>query len=237
MKILIVIPAYNEENILAATIAKIVDFCQKNLTIDWQVVIADNQSTDQTGIIGQKLARQYPAVSYLFVGQKGKGAAIRSGWQKNDADIYCFMDADLATDLSALPRLIGEMAKGNDVVIGSRFAKGSRVKRSTIRQLFSLGYRLVLKILLATKIKDTPCGFKAINNRVKKNILALVKNQEWFFDSELVIMAEKQGYKIKEIPVAWHDPREGTDKSRVKPLALSLAYFKQALALRKRLKK
>lgn len=235
MRAIIVIPAYNEGKILESSILKIVNFCQNNLKIDWQIVITDNKSTDQTSVIGKALAQKEPQVEYLYTGYQGKGAAIKAGWQKYLADIYCFMDADLATDLSALPKLIEGIKEGYDIVVGSRFHQDSQCRRSLSRKLISQGYRLLLKLILGVKINDAPCGFKAINDRVKKTILPQVKNQEWFFDSELVILAEKQGYKIKEIPVIWQDPREGKDKSRVKTISLSWAYFKQILALRKRL--
>ena len=237
MKIIIAIPAYNEEIILKGSVLKTVDFCQKNLDIEWQIVIADNQSTDKTGEIGKDLANQYQEVEYVYVEQKGKGTAIRIIWQKYLADIYCFMDADLATDLSALPELVKGFNQGYDMVIGSRAHSKSKVNRSLFRKIFSFGYRLVLKILLNLKIKDVPCGFKAINNKIREQILPQVKNNEWFFDSELLILAEKNGYKIKEIPVIWEDLREGEDKSKVPPLSLSLAYFREVLALRRRLRR
>lgn len=237
MKTIITIPAYNEESILKVNILKIFDFCKKNLNIEWQVVIADNKSTDQTSIIGKELASKHQQIEYLYVDQKGKGAAISASWQKFNADIYCFMDADLATNLSALPELISGIQEGNDVVVGSRRHSRSKVERSLIRKLFSLGYRLIANFLLNLKIRDLPCGFKAINHRIKMDILLQVENKEWFFDSELIILAEKKGYKIKEIPVIWKDLREGgDDKSKVKAISLSFAYFKQLLALRKRIK-
>ncbi|MFA6255221.1 MAG: glycosyltransferase [Patescibacteria group bacterium] len=236
MKILIAIPAYNEESILEKSVLKLLAFCQQNLSDDWQIIIADNNSKDRTSVIGKDLAAKFPAVKYLFVSQKGKGVAIKTAWRQDSADIYCFMDADLATDLAALPQLISGIKEGNDLVIGSRFHPKSKVVRSLGRKLTSQAYRLVLKIILALKINDAPCGFKAINQKVKENLLDLINNQQWFFDSELVILAEKKGYKIKEIPISWQDPREGTDKSRVNMLALSWNYFKEVLALRKRIK-
>ncbi|OHA13500.1 MAG: hypothetical protein A2909_00630 [Candidatus Tagabacteria bacterium RIFCSPLOWO2_01_FULL_39_11] len=237
MKWLIALPAYNEALVLEKNVNKLVDFCQKNLKpTNWQIVIVDNASTDQTAEVGKRLAARYENVDYIFVSQKGKGAAIRAAWVSQTADIYCFMDADLATDLSALPRLVQAMAGGAEVVIGSRFQPQSQVKRSMIRWLVSWGYRLALKILLKTKINDAPCGFKAINQAVKTAILPLVQNKEWFFDSELVILAEKKGYWVQEIPVIWADPREGKDKSRVKIFSLGRDYLKQIFALRQRLK-
>ena len=238
MKWLIALPSYNEALVLEKNVNKLVDFCQKNLAadIDWRLIIADNNSQDQTAAIGKDLARRYPAVTYFFIGQKGKGTAIKAAWESQAADVYCFMDADLATDLSALPRLVQAMAGGAEVVIGSRFQPQSQVKRSMIRWLVSWGYRLALKILLKTKINDAPCGFKAINQAVKTAILPLVQNKEWFFDSELVILAEKKGYWVQEIPVIWADPREGKDKSRVKVFSLGRDYLKQIFVLRQRLK-
>jgi len=236
MGVIIVIPAYNEELILEKSILKLFSFCQNNLDLDWQIIIADNDSSDQTGKIAQNLAAKFWQIKYFFVDVKGKGAAIKTAWQKSSAEIYCFMDADLATDLVALPELIREIGAGHDLVVGSRFHRQSKVSRSLVRKLVSLAYRLVLKIILKTKINDAPCGFKAINHKVKQDILPQIRNQEWFFDSEMVILAEKKGFKIKEIPVIWHDPREGKDKSRVKTLSLGLAYFKEVLKLKKRLK-
>jgi len=143
----------------------------------------------------------------------------------------------LATDLSSFPLLISKIKKGSDLVIGSRFHHDSKVKRLFLRRFFSSGYFLMAKLLVGTKIKDLPCGFKAINAKIKENILPLVKNKKWFFDSELTILAEKSNYKIKEIPVVWQDFREGEDKTRVSPFSLSLVYIKELLSLRKRLKK
>lgn len=235
MKLVITIPAYNEELILGKSIVKLFSFCRDNLKLGWQIVIADNNSNDGTAVIAKKLAAEFPGVSYLFVGKKGKGIAIKTAWQENPADIYCFMDADLATDLSALPFLIKAIVAGGDVALGNRFDPQSKVKRSLIRKLVSQSYRLILKIFLGLKINDAPCGFKAINRPVAAELLGQTKNEEWFFDSELVILAEKKGYKIKEIPVIWQDPREGIDKSRVKTLALSWAYFKRVIELKRRL--
>jgi len=236
MKVLIAIPAYNEAKIIAANVGKVSDFCRQSLADDWQVVIANNQSTDSTKAIAEKLAAGHQNIRCLNVAQKGKGAAIRAAWQAFDADIYCFMDADLATDLSALPDLIAGIKAGNDLVIGDRFNPRSRVRRGWFRRLTSNVYRRVLKILLAMKINDAPCGFKAINQRVKDQVLPQVENSGWFFDSELVVLAEHQGFKVQQVPVIWSEPREAEDKSRVKIFSLAANYFRLAWVLRKRLK-
>ena len=236
-RLTITIPVFNEEDILHHNILKVLNFCEKNLKWDWQIVIVDNGSIDQTAEIGKKLATDYNKVKYLHLEAVGKGIAIKSGWQQETADFYLFMDADLATDLSAILLAVAELNAGADLVLGSRFHPASRVNRSLMRKIFSFGYRLVLKLFLKTKISDAPCGFKAINNRVKESILPQVRDDQWFFDSELVVLAEYNNFRIVEIPVIWQDRRAGKNKSRVKVFNLSWAYLVEVLKLRKRLKK
>lgn len=235
MMVVIVLPVYNEEKILKNNVEQIFDFCKNNLNDDWQILIVDNLSTDKTGAIVKELAQANQLIKYLYINKKGKGAAIKAGWESIDADIYVFMDVDLATDLSALPHLISEIKNGYDLVVGSRYQNGSLVKRSLFRRIFSFGYKKILGLIVNIKIKDAPCGFKAINSKIKASILPQIKNQEWFFDSELVILADKAGYKIKEIPVIWQDRREGKDKSRVNPFAVGWDYLKEVIKIRIRL--
>ena len=237
MKLLIAIPAYNEEKIIQKNIMEICRFCISHMAqYDWSIVVADNNSTDLTQSIVKRVSQKLPRVIYMMVSQKGKGIAVRSAWLKNDADIYCFMDADLAVDLEALPRLIAAIADEHyDIACGSRYHKESRVKRTRLRKIISLGYRLILKIVFHLRVKDAPCGFKAINRKVWKEVLPKIKSNEWFFDSELIIIAEHYGFRIKEIPVAWEEKNEKGRKSRVNILALSIEYIKKVLELKKRL--
>ncbi|MEK7202948.1 MAG: glycosyltransferase [Patescibacteria group bacterium] len=237
MKLLITIPAYNEEKILRQNVLAVAYFLAAEIkNYDWQIIISDNNSTDKTKEIAQKLAAENDKIKYFFVKQKGKGAAVISAWLAFDADIYCFMDADLSTDLSALPKLISAIAKdGADIAYGSRFAKGAQVERGWLRSLFSSCYRFIAKLILNLKISDLPCGFKAINKKVKDELLPKITNQEWFFDSELLILGEKLGYKMSETPVVWREPRSDSSESKVKILSLSFDYFKKILAMKTRL--
>jgi hypothetical protein len=231
MRILIALPSYNEAKILDANITQLVNFCRANLSgHTFEIVISDNNSKDNTKEVATALQAKYPDVAYLFVPQQGKGNAISTPWQKwqDDFDIFIFMDADLATDLKDLPLLISGIEAGNDLVIGSRNLAESQVQRTLFRQFFSFGYRLALKILLNTKVKDMPCGFKAVNQRVIKQVVPQILEQTWFWDSELVYLAEKGGYKIKEVPVKWQEPRSSDDKSRVSFTAVSWLYLKKA---------
>lgn len=230
--ILIAIPCYNEEKIIKKNILILLEFCDQNLKQDFTIIIADNNSNDQTKQIIKGLENE--KIKYIFIPRKGKGLAIETAWQSQDSDIYVFMDADLAADLNALPELIRQIKQGYDICIGSRFHKLSKVKRGIIRKIFSHGYSFLFKIILNSKINDAPCGFKAINRKARQNILPQVRNKEWFFDSELLILAEKQNYKIKEIPIKWEEPKHR--KSRAGITSIIREYLKMLLKTRKRLK-
>ncbi|MBI5071925.1 glycosyltransferase [Candidatus Falkowbacteria bacterium] len=234
MKILIAIPVYNEEAILAENVTKLYDFLKKNIADDWQIIIADNNSTDRTSDIGKDLEKNIGEIKYLHIPQKGKGRAIRAAWESNDAEVYVFMDADLATDLSALPALVAAVGRENyDLAAGARFHKDSKVNRSTLRKLISRIYRFILRMILGLKTKDAPCGFKAVNRAIVQNIIPQIKNNEWFFDTELVILAEKNNYRIKEIPVIWTEHKKIGRKSRVSFIKVSLGYLKEIWRLKK----
>lgn len=237
MEVCLVIPVYNEEQILQQSVEQLLEWCRghRATEFDWRLVIADSQSTDRTKLIAQALAAQYREVGYVRASKRGKGAAIRAGWQSRPADVYCFMDADLATNLSALEPLVAAVRDGYDLVVGSRFHPQSKVERSALRLVMSWGYRLLLKTAFGLAVADAPCGFKAISDRAKKTLLPLVKDDAWFFDSELVILAEHHGCRIKEIPVTWHEPRSGRNKSHVNIVAVAVAYLRQVLELRRRL--
>jgi glycosyltransferase AglD len=235
MKILISLPAYNEARLLEPNVSSLVFFVRENLSeAEIKIIITDNNSKDDTASISQELLKKFPEVDYIFVPVQGKGNAISACWQKwqDQFDVYIFMDADLATDITALPNLVAGINEGFDLVIGSRYLPESQVEKSLGRRFFSFGYHLVLKGLLNTKIHDMPCGFKAVTQKVVNVIVPKIKNHSWFFDSELVYLAEKAGYKIKEIPVKWAEPRVGDDKSRVSVLKVSWQYLCEAWRLR-----
>jgi glycosyltransferase involved in cell wall biosynthesis len=237
MKLNITIPCYNEEKILNNSINTLFKFLNENINEkEWNIIIVDNNSTDNTKKISKQLTEKFNRVKYIFTEKKGKGIAIKTGWKKFDADIYIFMDADLSTDLSSLPDLISGIKKeGYDMVVGSRFHENSNVKRTPLRKLISYSYRLIKKILTKSTVTDAPCGFKSTNKEIVKKVLPHIQDNEWFFDSELLIVTENKGYKIKEIPVKWEDIRESGDSSRVQVLSLSIKYFLSLIKLRKRI--
>ncbi len=238
MHLCVVLPALNEETIIAASCQQVAAFLARHFADwTWEIVVADNGSTDQTAAVVLALAQGEPRLRCLAVPRVGKGNAIKAAWQSRDADVYCFMDADLATDLSALPALVAAVTSGGfDVAVGSRFAPGAVVERDWLRRMSSRGYQLVLRLLLGTRVRDVPCGFKAITRRVRDELLPQVRNGAWFFDSELVILAERAGYRIAEIPVRWREPVTPGRATKVKIGSLSLGYLRAVMSLRRRLK-
>ena len=201
----VVIPVYNEEKALPDSIAKLRDFLSKNLKHQWHIVIADNASTDKTLEIAQSLAKKYPDVIPLHIDEKGRGRALRKVWLESKADIVSYMDVDLSTSLDAFPKLVQTIIDGSDIAIGSRLMRGAKTTRGFKREFTSRCYNLIIKVMFFTKLSDAQCGFKALNRECAQKILPLTKNNEWFFDTETLLLAMKNGYKIAEIPVTWVD--------------------------------
>ncbi|MFA5055426.1 MAG: dolichyl-phosphate beta-glucosyltransferase [Dehalococcoidia bacterium] len=199
------IPVYNEEAALPGSVATLRDFLASNLKHDWHIVIADNASTDKTWEIAQSLAKQYNDVVPFHIDQKGRGRALRKVWLDSKADIVSYMDVDLSTGLDAFPKLVQAIIDGADIAIGSRLKRGAKTTRGHKREFTSRCYNLLIKIMFFTTLSDAQCGFKAMSRDCAQKILPLTKNNEWFFDTEMLLLAMKNGYKIAEIPVTWVD--------------------------------
>lgn len=206
-KVKIVLPVYNEEEELEENVIKLRDFVSGNLSdYEVKIVIADNASIDQTPSIAKELAGQYGDLSFLRLEEKGRGRAIKRTWETGEADVYVYMDLDLSTDLKHLPNLINSLSKGYDLAIGSRLLFNSKIIGRTVkREILSRTYNFLIKILFQTKFSDAQCGFKAISQKAARELLSKIKDNEWFFDSELLILAEKSRLKIYEEPVIWTD--------------------------------
>jgi glycosyltransferase involved in cell wall biosynthesis len=202
----VVIPVYNEEHVLAQSIAKLREFLSQNLQHTWRIVVADNASTDGTLAVAQRLAEEHVDVVPFHIPQKGRGRALRATWLGSDADVLSYMDVDLSTDITFFPALVAAITgEGYDVAIGSRLKKGARTARSLRREFTSRVYNVMIKAAFFTRFQDAQCGFKAISHRAAHELIPLIKNEEWFFDTELLILAEKGGYRVKEIPVRWEE--------------------------------
>ena len=203
----IVVPVYNEEKELKESIGKLANFLNNNFgDFDWFIYIVDNASTDDTWLIAKQLAQSMPKVITRHLHQKGRGRAVKYVWQKTKSDIVAYMDVDLSTDLKHFPPLVHALTGGYDLAIGSRNARGAHVhRRSLLRTITSKGYLMLIKLLFRVHFSDAQCGFKAVTRRVVEEVIPKVVDDEWFFDTELLILAEKMGYRIYEEPVTWID--------------------------------
>jgi glycosyltransferase involved in cell wall biosynthesis len=203
----IVIPVYNEELELASHTETLVNFLNSYLEdFDWTITIADNASQDKTLSIAKNLAKKYSQVHILHLDEKGRGRAVKRAWLENNASIHCYMDVDLSSDLKHLPPLVRSLTRGYDIAIGTRNLKSSRVYgRSFLRTCTSKIYIFIIKCIFWVKFSDAQCGFKAVTDHVAKTLLPHVVDNAWFFDTEMLILAEKLGYRIYEEGVTWID--------------------------------
>jgi glycosyltransferase involved in cell wall biosynthesis len=204
----ITIPVYNEEEELEGNITTLYDFCDKNLkTYDWHITIADNASSDNTPIIAAAMSKKYPKIIYFRLEQKGRGRAVKRVWSQSKCDYCIYMDLDLSTDLVHLPNILNKLERGYDIAIGSRLAKGARViGRTFLRELTSRALNFFfIQFFFHTHFTDAQCGFKGVTRNIVENLIPKIKDNEWFFDGELLIVGEKSGYKIYEEPVHWVD--------------------------------
>ncbi len=204
----VVIPCYNEVTVLEASVRRTLDLFERHPRYAWRVVIADNGSTDGTSELARRLEAEHPdLVKALVLTIKGRGLALKEAWLTSTADVVSYMDVDLSTDLEQLPDLVGKIGHGGcDVAIGSRRAKGAQVERSIKREITSRGYIVLIRgTFPRLKITDAQCGFKALSRRAVEAIVPDIQNRMWFFDTEMLILAHRRGFKICELPVRWDE--------------------------------
>ncbi len=204
----ITVPVYNEEKELEAHIEKLVAFCNDHMgKYDWNITIADNASSDNTPIIAATLEKKHSKVTFFRLEEKGRGRAIKRVWSQSKADYCAYMDLDLSTDLVHLPKIIQALENGSDIAIGSRLAQGAEVEgRTVLREIISRTLNFVfIQMFFHTHFTDAQCGFKAVTKKVVEDLIPQILDNDWFFDGELLIVAEKSGYKIHEEPVHWVD--------------------------------
>jgi glycosyltransferase involved in cell wall biosynthesis len=202
----IVIPVYNEEAALESSVRRVCASAEEALPVGWRVTIADNASMDSTQSIGERLAGEIEAVRYLRLDQKGRGRALRTAWLSSESVVLVYMDVDLSTDLRALLPLVAPLLTGHSAIaIGSRLKRGARVARGPKREYISRIYNRLLRVSLRVGFSDAQCGFKAIRRDVACQMLPSVADQGWFFDTELLVLAERLGLRIYEVPVDWTD--------------------------------
>lgn len=201
----IVIPVYNEEKSLVTSVETLRERLA-SLPFEYRVTIADNASTDATNLLAHQLAHRFDDVQVVTLTEKGRGRALKQAWSQSDADVLVYMDVDLSTDLNALLPLVAPLLSGHsDLAIGSRLARSSRTTRGPKREFISRTYNALLRGTLRARFSDAQCGFKAIRRDVAQQLLPLIEDDEWFFDTELLVVAERAGLRIHEVPVDWID--------------------------------
>lgn len=202
----IVVPVYNEEQILERSIARLVEHLDDQFPFEWRIVIANNASTDATGVIAERLAGGDDRISHLHLDQKGRGRALRAAWLASDADVVAYTDVDLSSGLTGLLPLVAPLVTGHsDVSVGSRLSSGSVVARGPKRELISRCYNVLLRLVFAVRFRDAQCGFKAVRADVARALLPAIEDEAWFFDTELLLLAEHNGLRVHEVPVDWVD--------------------------------
>jgi putative flippase GtrA len=202
----IVVPVFDEQAALERGVRRLHAFLTEAFPFTWRIVVADNASTDRTPAIAAALSAQLPGVTHLRLERKGRGHALRAAWSASRARVMTYMDVDLSTDLRALLPLVAPLLSGHsDVAIGTRLAAGSQVVRGPKRELISRSYNHILHAALRVRFSDAQCGFKAISADVARTLLPDVRDEAWFFDTELLVLAQRRGLRIHEVPVDWVD--------------------------------
>ncbi|MFG2788412.1 glycosyltransferase [Streptomyces sp. NPDC048419] len=216
----VVVPVFNEQADLERCVRRLHAHLRETFPYPFRITVADNASTDATPQIAARLAAELPEVQWLRLTEKGRGRALHAAWSGSRAPVLAYLDVDLSTDLAALLPLVAPLISGHsDIAIGTRLARGSRVVRGPRREVISRCYNALLRSTLAVGFSDAQCGFKAVRRDVAERLLPLVQDSGWFFDTELLVIAERAGLRIHEVPVDWIDDPD----SRVDILATALA--------------
>ena len=203
----VVIPVLNEEHSLGRCIETLGAFLREHLPHEWRIVVADNGSTDATLAVATGFAESRPdEVGVIHLDERGRGRALKRAWRESTADVVSYMDVDLSTGLEAFPPLVAAVTdEGFHLAWGSRLSRESQTERSFKREFISQSYNRIIRLSMGTHFRDAQCGFKAMSRAAADVLLPHIEDNGWFFDTELLVIAEKRGFRWKEIPVAWEE--------------------------------
>ena len=212
--VLIVIPIYNEEKIIENTVRETIKYLNTETQYSYTLTVADNASTDASATIVKSLVDEFSSLTYVHIPKKGRGLALHTVWKESNADVVAYMDADLSSPLTSLPSIIDPIIRDEaDVTFGSRLLPpGEALHRSARRELTSQGYNFLLQFVLGATFKDAQCGFKAISKKKFNKIEEEIKNENWFYDTEVLLISQYKGYRLKEVPIIWTDDPDSTVK-------------------------
>ncbi|MFA5184540.1 MAG: glycosyltransferase [Patescibacteria group bacterium] len=238
MRVDFCLPAKNEALILKDNLGKLLAYCQQaDFNFSWRIVGVINGSSDSSAAIFKELKERFPdQVDYAVIQESGRGHALKRYWGSSPADILAYMDADLAVSLADIPGLIQPLIDNtSDLTIGSRLSAGAAVERSWYRDIISYSYNFLSRLLLDHHFLDLQCGFKAIRRPAFQSIHPFLQDDYWFFDTELIILAARLGYRVQEVPVDWHENRYRRRATTVKLLRDSLSFLNNLWHFRRRL--
>ncbi len=226
-KVSIIVPAHNEARILRRNVL-LIERMLTGIAPDFEIIISEDGSTDGTAQIARSLARKGRIRSINFPKRQGKGTAIMRAVEHSAGDIILFMDADLASDPSHVRGIVGHIRDGASIVIGSRYLERSRSKRNPVRLVASKGYNFLVRALLGSRLSDHQCGFKAFRKSKLLPVIREVRNERWFWDTELLVRAQRRGLVVKEMPIAWREAEDSKFNllGDTWHMAASLARFK-----------
>jgi glycosyltransferase involved in cell wall biosynthesis len=226
----VVVPVYNEAHVVEANVRGLHAYLKNCLPYTSTITVVDNASTDDTFDIAHWLSYELDGVNVMRLRAKGRGRALRSAWIGSDARVVAYMDVDLSTDLTALEPLIEPLLDGSsDLGVGTRLAPGAVVERSRRRELISRTYNFLVRRLLHSRVSDAQCGFKAARRETIQALLPLVEDENWFFDTELIHVAERSQMRIHEVPVVWTEDSD----SRVRLMATAIEDLRGIARLRR----
>jgi glycosyltransferase involved in cell wall biosynthesis len=224
----VVLPVYNEAHVLERSVRALHAFLTDNLAHEWRILVADNGSSDGTIDVARRLEAELKDVAVMHIPEAGRGRALSRAWLASTADVLAYMDIDLSTDLEAFPRIVSLVAdQGYDVAAGSRLDRASETTRSIKREVLSRGYVLLISLMFRARLDDTQCGFKAIRRECAQKLLPYVTDTGWFWDTELLLLARKGGWRVAFVPVRWVEDKD----SRVKVISTVLKDVKGLLRM------
>ncbi|MFA6514085.1 MAG: glycosyltransferase [Patescibacteria group bacterium] len=239
MRVDFCLPIRNEAEVIENNLLQLISCLNTiKLDFDWKIIGVINGSSDDSALIVESVKNSFfDKLDLINIERPGKGGAIKLCWRRSDAEVLVFMDADLAVSLEAVERLVRPVLKKEaDLVISSRFISGASAQRSLQRGIISKSYAFLSRLMLNHKVQDIQCGFKVISSAAFKKIEKFLVDDDWFFDTELVVLAGIAKLKVLEIAVTWRENRASTKKSKIRIFSDSFQFIKKLVLFRFNLK-
>lgn len=198
-----IIPVYNDRHSLESALPVSIETLS-GITPSFEILVAEDGSIDGSAEFVQEFGRNDPRVRLLHSDERqGRGRALNRAIQESHGSIVCYYDVDLATDIHHLPELIGAIREGYDIATGSRLLPESMIVRTGGREFASRSYNLLVRLFLSSRLFDHQCGFKAFNRERILPVLPSIRDQHWFWDTEILVRAQRIGFRVREFPVHW----------------------------------